>query len=88
MAVVFTTTQARFEDVCTVEEALPLLEFLKSSAGVEVDLSACTYMHTALIQLLLTARPRMTIFPADPVLARWVAPLLAGPKIEGDAFDG
>ena len=54
MAVVFTTTQARFEDVCTVEEALPLLEFLKSGDGVEVDLSACTYLHTALLQLLLT----------------------------------
>jgi hypothetical protein len=88
MAVVFTTTRARFEDVCTVEEALPLLEFLRSGDDVEVDLSACTYLHTALIQLLLTARPRMTGSPADPALARWVAPLLTGPNIEGDESDG
>jgi hypothetical protein len=52
MPLVFTETQVRFEAVCTVEEALPLLEFLQSSDGLEVDLSACTYLHTALLQLL------------------------------------
>ena len=31
MPLVFTETEARFEDVCTVEDALPLLEFLKNS---------------------------------------------------------
>jgi hypothetical protein len=77
VALVFTTTQARFEDVCAVEEALPLLEFLKTADTPEVDLSTCTWLHTALLQLLLTARPRMIASPIDPALARWVAPLLA-----------
>jgi hypothetical protein len=76
MALVFIGTAARFEDVCTVEDALPLLEFLKSGDAPEVDLSACTWLHTALLQLLLTARPRLIGLPVDPALARWVAPLL------------
>ena len=78
MPLIVTEQQARFEEVCTVEDALPLLEFLKNSDTPEVDLSACTYLHSALLQLLLTARPRMTVSPADPFLARWVAPLLRG----------
>ena len=85
MALVFTATQVRFEEVCTVEDALPLLEFLKSTDAPEVDLSACTWLHTALLQLLLTARPRMMASPADPALARWVAPLLADDR---RGFDG
>jgi hypothetical protein len=76
MPVIFTATQARFEDVCTVEDALPLLEFLRSTAVPEVDLAACTYVHTALLQLLLAARPRVTSLPVEPDLVRWVAPLL------------
>lgn len=76
MPLVFTETQVRFEDVCTVEDALPLLDFLKGSAAPEIDLSACTHLHTALLQLLLAARPRLATPPADPTLARWVAPLL------------
>ena len=85
MALVFTTTRVRFEEVCTVEDALPLLEFLKSTDTPEIDLSACTWLHTALLQLLLIARPRMMAPPADPALMRWVAPLLDdGPR----GFDG
>jgi hypothetical protein len=85
MALVFTATQVRFEEVCTVEDALPLLEFLKSTDTPEIDLSMCTWLHTALLQLLLTARPRMVASPADPALARWVAPLLEDGR---RGFDG
>jgi hypothetical protein len=77
MPLVFTETQVRFEAVCTVEDALPLLEYLKANAAPEVDLSACTHLHTALLQLLLAVRPRLASPPADPTLARWVAPLLS-----------
>lgn len=88
MPLVFTEAHARFEDVCTVEDALPLLEFLKGSAAPEVDLSACTYLHTALLQLLLAARPRMAAPPTDPSLVRWVAPLLSAAGCETGALDG
>jgi hypothetical protein len=77
MPLIFTATEVRFEGVCTVEDALTLLEFLKGSEAPEVDLSACTYLHTALLQLLLVVGPRVTVPPGDPSLARWVAPLLS-----------
>jgi hypothetical protein len=73
MPLIFTETQARFEDICAVEEALPLFEFLNSATAPEVDLSACTHLHTALLQLLLIARPKVAALPADPGLARWLA---------------
>ena len=88
MPLVFTEARVRFEDVCTVEDALPLLEFLKGIDAPEVDLSACTYLHTALLQLLLAARPGMAAQPTDPALARWVAPLLTQAGDETGAFDG
>jgi len=76
MGLVVNGTLAKFEDVCTVEDALPLLDFLKSGQTHEVDLSACTHLHTALLQLLLAACPTLACPPADPILMRWVAPLL------------
>ena len=62
MPVVFNQDRASFEDVCTVEEALALLEFLKDNEAPVIDLSACTYLHTALLQLLMSVCPK----PAEP----------------------
>lgn len=76
MPVTFGKTIVRCRDVCTVEEALPLLEFLRTGRNVRVDLAGCTYLHTALVQVLLAVRPRITGRPADPALARWLMPLL------------
>jgi len=83
MPVVFSASLARFEDVCTVEEALPLFEFLRSGETLEVDLAACSFLHTALLQLLLTARPVLAAPPTDPDLVRWVGPLLTGERDNG-----
>jgi hypothetical protein len=71
MPVILTEASARFEDVCTVEDAMEFIEYLRSNESASVDLSACTYLHTALLQLLRLARPRITHAPADPFLARW-----------------
>lgn len=67
---------ARFKAACTVEDALPLAEWLEATPVPRVDLSACTDLHTALLQLLLAARPTMTAGPEDAFLARWVGPTL------------
>jgi hypothetical protein len=79
MPLTFAETLVRFEGVCCVEEALPLLEHCRNTKAPEVDLSDCTYLHTALLQVLLLARPLVTVLPADPFLARWLAPLFAQP---------
>ena len=79
MPVVLTGTSVRFEDVCTVEDAMEFIEYLRSNETPEVDLSACTYLHTALLQLLFHAHPRITAAPADPFLARWAGCGVTGP---------
>jgi len=78
MPLTITKTLARFDDVCTVEEALPLLEFLKNRKSAKIDLSRCTYLHSALLQLLLMGSVKVVAMPTDALLARWVERLLAG----------
>jgi len=77
MPLTITRTLARFEDCCMVEEALSLLEFLKGRKSAKVDLSRCTYLHSALLQLLVVGSVKIVALPTDPLLARWVGRVLA-----------
>jgi hypothetical protein len=53
---------------CPIEEAETLLRALHEHPGAPVDLSGLTRAHLAVVQLLLSARPRLTALPADPLL--------------------
>lgn len=65
---------------CGVEDALPLADWLagrgENPPPVHADLSHCTALHTAVLQLLLAGRVTVREHPADPFLATHVAPLL------------
>lgn len=75
MVIVNETDGPAIEGVCGVEEALPLLEAL--AGGAALSLGRCTHLHTAPLQVLLALRPALRgAPPAEPFLARWVAPLL------------
>ena len=76
MPLVFQERMVRFVGLCLVEDALPLIEHLRQDDRAELDLSECTFMHTALLQLLLEMRPKTFSAPTDPMLARWIVPLL------------
>lgn len=78
MPIRFEERKAVFDGDCALEEAMPLAEWLEAGPAA-VDLSACTGLHTALLQLLLAGGVRLDAAPADPFLARWVAPLLPTP---------
>lgn len=52
--------------VVSIEEAEPILEWLKAEPGIAVDASACTHLHTAVIQLFTVAGVRFTALPPDP----------------------
>lgn len=60
---------AVLEGACTVEEAEPLLQWLRETPDGQLDLGGCTALHAALAQLLVAARPHMVAPPPDPVLA-------------------
>jgi len=66
--------------VVTVDDAEPLAQWLRETAATAVDLTACTHLHTAALQALLAGHPVIAAAPADPFLARWILPLLAGPS--------
>jgi hypothetical protein len=60
-----------------VEEALPLLEFLRAHPGARIDMTDCVYIHTAVLQVLAAAAPKNPIPPASPAMASWVSAVLA-----------
>jgi hypothetical protein len=76
MAIRYEADLARLEQDCAVEEALDLADWLRGQADPAVDMSACTHLHTAVLQTLLALRPRLVAPPAEPFLARWLTSLL------------
>ena len=64
------------EGDCPVDEAEVLLELLLANPDAPVDWTACGQLHTAVIQVLLTARPAVRGDPECPFLRRWIAPLI------------
>jgi hypothetical protein len=64
------------EGDCPVDEAESLLELLLANPGASVDWSACGQLHTAVVQVLLAARPPMGGEPGNPFLRRWIAPII------------
>ena len=61
-----------FRDVVSVEEAETLLEALQKKPASKVDLSACTHLHTANLQVLMAARPKIERWPENPDLRAWL----------------
>ncbi|MFL9826717.1 hypothetical protein [Rhodoplanes sp. SY1] len=74
-----------FEGACMVEEALGLAEHWRAEPPGTADLSACTYLHTALLQVIAVAAPTAVVAPADPLLARWIMPVLTPSALPGNA---
>jgi len=64
MAIKYTDEVAVFEGKCTLHEAEPLHAWLKKTPHGKIDISGCQYLHTAVLQVILVARPEMTAAPA------------------------
>ncbi len=64
-----------------VEEALLLLEFLRSHRGARVDMTDCVYVHTAVLQVLAAAAAKNLILPASPAMANWVSAILGAAPV-------
>lgn len=63
------------EGVCTVEDAEVLMRELQDGASI-VDWSGCTHLHTACLQVILASHRPVRGTPANPILARWLLPIL------------
>jgi len=77
MAIRYARSHAHFEGRCAVEEALPLVEFLRRHPRGKVALAKCSSMHGALLQVILAMRPAVTSLPPDPLLAALIGAAVA-----------
>lgn len=72
MTIDYKGEQAVFRDVVSVEEAEGLLGWLQKNPAAKVDLSACTHLHPANLQVLMAAKTRIAAWPDDANLRAWL----------------
>ncbi|MBV5310924.1 hypothetical protein [Chromatium okenii] len=59
-------------ELLTIEDAESLLEWLLKHPRGQLDLTACTHLHAANLQVLLAARPKIAAWPQHAPLATWL----------------
>jgi hypothetical protein len=64
------------EGSCPHEEAETLLQHLMGASEAVVDLRACDFAHTAIVQVLMVCRPKLLGPPLDGPVRKWVYPRL------------
>ncbi|MBT8763070.1 hypothetical protein KFV02_03905 [Desulfohalobiaceae bacterium Ax17] len=68
MPIKITEDTAIFSDICTVEEAEPLLDWLKEHPAGKLDLKQAQHIHTAILQVLMALQPEIASPPEDEFL--------------------
>jgi hypothetical protein len=66
---------AVFSDYCTVEEADVLFEWLLKNPKGVVNLAACVHIHTAILQVLIFTKVKISSNPRSKKAA-WILPLI------------
>jgi len=77
MPITYTPTTAHLPPTTNAEEAEPLLQWLEEHPDGDLDLSEAESMHTVVVNVLLSMRPRVSEPPTAPRLAAWLVPALA-----------
>lgn len=70
MATKFTKTKAVLSDVCTVEEADEILQWLMQNPKGQIDLAKVTHLHSAAFQAVAAMTNPIVAPPADPFYRR------------------
>jgi len=83
MGIEFQNNQAIFTAVASVEEAEILLEWLQKNPTATADLSLCSHLHTANLQVLVAAGVTVKEWPEDVALRNWIEPLFPGGLVGG-----
>jgi hypothetical protein len=60
------------EGKCPVEDAELLLQLLQSTPGAPCDLTRCDHLHTAVVQVILAARPALIGPCGDAWVEQWI----------------
>jgi hypothetical protein len=78
MAITYSEESAVFAGTVSVEEAEGLLEWAQKHPSGRVELSDCTHLHAANLQVLMAARTRVAAWPRDESLKTWLESALFG----------
>lgn len=76
MPLEFKRNVALLREVVSIEEAETLLEWLQKKTQPKIDLSGCSHLHPANLQLLLAAQVTIVAWPADAAFAGWLQSVL------------
>lgn len=74
MAITYDKKVALFTDAISIEDAEILLEWLKKTPKSQLDLSQCTHMHAAILQVLMAVNPIIAAWPQAENLRTWLEP--------------
>lgn len=76
MAIVYDGALAVFHDEVSVEDAEALLQWAQANPYGKADLSACTHIHPADLQVLMAARIQVRAWPQDEQFKIWLTSAL------------
>jgi hypothetical protein len=76
MSITYNKTGVVFTEFVAVEEAEPLLEWLQKRKSTKVDLGSCTHVHASVVQVLLAAKAKISVWPQDVELKMWLQGVL------------
>ena len=64
--------------ICPVEDAEPLLQMLQATPAAPCDWTRCSHLHTAVLQVILAARPILVGPCGDSWIEQWIIPIQIG----------
>jgi hypothetical protein len=67
------------EGICPSEDAETLLQMLTTTVTAQIDLRGCEAAHSAVIQVLMAAKPKLLGPPAGSAFREWLYPILHVP---------
>jgi hypothetical protein len=74
MSVRFIDGRIELAGACPLEDAEALVGAIIEHSAAPIDLSGCSALHTAVVQVILAARSEIAAMPADPFLRTHVLP--------------
>jgi hypothetical protein len=72
MPIIFKKDRAVFCDMAEGEDAESLLEWLQNHPKGKIDLSDCSHLHPANLQVLMASKQSLFAKPKDKLLADWL----------------
>jgi len=80
MSITYDDNTAVFAGTVSVEEAEELLQWIQKHPDGRADLSACSHLHAADLQVLMATGVRFCAWPRDESLKAWLDTAFPGSR--------